>query len=190
MFIFHPRRKSLQLLDTLFTLACISSLSPVLLAQTATERELEIIARELLQTEKAPSNTLVQRYNMLHNKLRCTNETSDPSPGKCPKTFDGLLCWDEAELNEWAYAPCPMWVIGFLNDRGQAKKFCEANGEWRLKSKNGSNASYTDFMDCIVHRDSQLYMKHVPRVKFIGRIGFSMSLLALIVAIASLIFLK
>ena len=143
---------------------------------------------------------LVQQYHISENQRRCGlfnhTDLGNKRDGvrRCPRTFDGILCWEEAEPNSWAYTNCPDWFLGFYHDNGQqVRKFCEADGKWRLKAKNGTNSSYTDYTECMVpyrFRDLELYRAHLPRVKVIKIIGFSSSLLSLIVAIASLIYLK
>ncbi len=78
--------------------------------------------------------------------------------------------------------------------KGKAKKYCEADGTWILKMSvrlgNLSNISYTDYTDCINNRDKRLYLEHLPRVRLIGKIGFSLSLISLATAMVLLISLK
>ena len=139
---------------------------------------------------------LSQLTNINMNRERCSNESSRHSfaeENTCPNTFDGILCWDKYEANKWSYQPCPSWFIGFLNPNGNAKRFCQPNGQWALKKdKHGkhTNNSYTDYTDCIESNDTVLYLKHLPIVKLIGKIGFTLSLSSLIVAIILLISLR
>jgi len=109
-------------------------------------------------------------------------------------TFDGILCWAESLPNQLAKIDCPMWVIGFLNSKGKATKFCQSNGEWRPKARQVNNSTlsipFTNYTDCLNDRDHNVYIVHLPRVRLIGKIGFSLSMVTLIVAIIILILLK
>jgi hypothetical protein len=133
---------------------------------------------------------LYQAINIDLNRERCRDILPhEHNISKCPRTFDGILCWNETDPDMWSYAPCPTWFIGFVNKKAKAKRFCQANGKWTMKSTK--NISYTDYTACFEsNTDTSLYIKHLPIVKLIGKVGFTLSLASLVIAIVLLISLK
>jgi hypothetical protein len=136
----------------------------------------------------------IQLDNIFRNQQACNDSSYVRTNGSCPMTFDGILCWEESPADQWAKIDCPMWVIGFHNSKGKATKFCQSNGEWKPKARQVNNSSpsipFTNYTDCLNDRDYNVYIIHLPRVRLIGKIGFSLSLVTLIAAIITLLLLK
>jgi hypothetical protein len=63
--------------------------------------------------------------------------------------FDGILCWEQNEINTIAYQNCPSYVVGFINTQGYAKILCTSNGTWQKKSGE-TNKTYTNYESCIL----------------------------------------
>ncbi len=104
------------------------------------------------------------------------SQLSSSNELKCPKAFDQILCWEETPANTWATQDCPEWFvfkltyciydisylhmtsllrfIGFENRKGKAKRFCQADGTWRLKPN--TNVTYTEYRACIDDLDAKL----------------------------------
>ena len=158
------------------------------------------------------------REKMYENYLKCFDEPESSEElvtkpksdeKKCPKSFDQVLCWEETPPNKWAYQDCPEWVIGFENNKGKAKRFCQENGTWTLK--NNSNLTYTDYRACIENLDEKsllvtyclffyndsfrfkkfnFFKNNLPIVKLIAKIGNYLSVGSLIFAIILLLAFK
>lgn len=108
--------------------------------------------------------------------------------------FDGILCWNRTIAGTIAYASCPIFIIGFQNPKAYASRNCLDTGEWEPKrDDNGllTNRTYTNYTECLQpNKDDLLLRKHIPLIKLVAKIGCSISLVSLIIALILMLFLK
>ncbi|XP_046367158.1 secretin receptor-like isoform X1 [Haliotis rufescens] len=108
----------------------------------------------------------------------------------CNRTWDNVTCWDDAPAGEVIHQPCPSYINGF--DQGEfATKECLADGTW--SGYNGSSKPWTNYSTCskgTLQPLDHLITEHVPRVKLMYTIGYSVSLTFLILAVAIMVYFK
>ncbi|XP_040068618.1 parathyroid hormone/parathyroid hormone-related peptide receptor-like [Ixodes scapularis] len=100
----------------------------------------------------------------------------------CPRVWDGILCWESAPANTTARAPCPEYLDGFDTTR-TASKLCTENGTWYLNPLHGQ--TWTNYSQCFLAKTSDslsMFEPHLPTIKLISKIGYTVSFISLIVA--------
>ncbi|XP_015786558.1 parathyroid hormone 2 receptor isoform X2 [Tetranychus urticae] len=99
----------------------------------------------------------------------------------CPLTWDGLMCWPETPAGTQAILPCASYIDVF--DKNEtATRDCTINGTWFISPT--TNESWTDYTRCHPNNYSvnPPINEHLPHIKLISKIGYSVSLLTLIIA--------
>ncbi|XP_053205350.1 parathyroid hormone/parathyroid hormone-related peptide receptor-like isoform X2 [Panonychus citri] len=99
----------------------------------------------------------------------------------CPLTWDGLMCWPETPAGSQARLPCASYISVF--DKNElATRDCTLSGTWFIKES--TNQSWTDYTRCPlkVYPTSDQIDDHLHHIKLISKIGYSVSLLTLIIA--------
>lgn len=137
--------------------------------------------------------------------LQCITEMSKPKNKTglyCPATFDDIMCWPDTIAGTEAKQLCPAYFHGF-NRSGYAVKKCLPSGEWYVHPVQ--NTTYTNFTGCIPKQQPNLTAKgstvheltsvelaklHLKRMQFIYRIGYSLSLIFLVVATITMVSLR
>nr|AAD55777.1 glucagon receptor [Hoplobatrachus rugulosus] len=112
-----------------------------------------------------------------------------PSGLVCNRTFDNFACWPDAQPNTTINVSCP-WYLPWHNkvQHGLVYKQCGPDGQW-LETLNGS--APRDPREC--QRDKadmeaeDHFFKILERFQIMYTIGFSMSVAALILALAILV---
>ncbi|XP_073978597.1 diuretic hormone receptor-like isoform X2 [Rhodnius prolixus] len=106
-----------------------------------------------------------------------------PPADYCPRSWDGILCWPPSPSATIVYLPCFEELHGIKYDTSQnASRWCLWNGSW---------ANYSDYDSC-----SHLQIPPFAAdpglvvVTMIYLIGYGISLIALCVAVAILIYYK
>ena len=146
---------------------------------------------------------LMWRYHYHHQQQQqpvCKDNSNvynnNTSAGPCEATHDRILCWPETPANTLMERDCPGWYYGFV-ETGKATRLCRSDGTWNTllkKQPDGSFAegTYTNYHACVSHLSKQLEVLavHEPKLKMILRIGASLSLVLLTVAIVVLCVLK
>ncbi|XP_048769252.1 secretin receptor-like [Ostrea edulis] len=120
----------------------------------------------------------------------CLNSTYQTKPTltglHCPFVFDNIMCWPETEAGTVLEQACPDYINNF-DIRGKARRECLPNGEWYVNPR--TNRTWTDFNECTqLHvkdpGDEFLMLKdHLPTIRRLYMIGYSISLAVLSVAI-------
>ncbi|XP_077553709.1 secretin receptor-like [Haemaphysalis longicornis] len=122
----------------------------------------------------------------------------------CPRVWDGILCWESVPANTTARASCPAYLYGFDTSR-TASKFCTENGTWYLSPQHGQ--AWTNYSQCIMGRTSDsltmfehgsstiscfpiFLQPHLPTIKLISKIGYTVSFISLIIAFSILASVK
>ncbi|XP_052708061.1 secretin receptor-like [Crassostrea angulata] len=116
---------------------------------------------------------------------RCLQEHIVPRPAVsgpfCNQTFDNIVCWPDTKAGTMAEQNCPNYINNF-DTRAKARRECLPNGQWYVHP--GFNKTWTDFRDCLDKRKPvDPLMDHLPRIKNLYLIGYSVSLACLFVAV-------
>ncbi|XP_054933567.1 parathyroid hormone/parathyroid hormone-related peptide receptor-like isoform X1 [Dermacentor andersoni] len=130
--------------------------------------------------------------NSTDNKstLSFTGEDFTVSGSLCPRVWDGILCWDSVPANTTARVPCPAYLYGFDTSR-TASKFCTENGTWYFSLQHGQ--LWTNYSQCITGKTSDsltILEPHLPTIKLISKIGYTVSFISLLIAFTILASVK
>ncbi|WAQ93683.1 PTH1R-like protein, partial [Mya arenaria] len=113
---------------------------------------------------------------------------------RCPRTWDGVLCWPATVNGTTATAPCPDYVNG-ANIGANASKTCDGSGHWYIRPD--TNSTWTNLTLCFSEKYDDQYehvpeiiATHMPRIRLMYNIGYGISLAALIFAVAIISFVK
>ncbi|XP_018333835.1 secretin receptor-like [Agrilus planipennis] len=114
----------------------------------------------------------------------------------CPAFFDGIMCWPNTPANRTAEQQCPTYVIGIDKEKENASRFCTSSGQWYISEHN--HAYWTNYTQCYgsnkalvrmnISMDDEpdltgsLIAKYIWSIKTLSRVGYSISLITLIVA--------
>lgn len=112
---------------------------------------------------------------IIKDSHRKTKSTGGPV---CNTTWDGWLCWDEAEAG-LAEQSCPDYYKDF-DPHAMASKFCTETGEWFQHPE--SNRTWTNFTNCkanVTHQRTQAAMTHF----YLVMIGHVLSLVSLLISL-------
>ncbi|KRF79149.1 uncharacterized protein Dvir_GJ21197, isoform B [Drosophila virilis] len=101
----------------------------------------------------------------------------------CAGTFDGWLCWPDTAAGSSAYELCPDFITGFDPAR-YAHKECGEDGEWFKHPL--TNKTWSNYTTCVNLDD--LARNH--NVNLIYEVGYSISLLAILLSLAILSYFK
>ncbi|CAH0716096.1 unnamed protein product, partial [Brenthis ino] len=91
-----------------------------------------------------------------HSKYISTDEDSDLT-NYCPRTFDGIACWDDTPAGATAFQNCPSIIVGFDSNRLAYKK-CENDGHWL--SRDGE-IDWTDYTNCYDVKDLSIQVNNL-----------------------------
>ncbi|XP_061171159.1 secretin receptor-like isoform X2 [Saccostrea echinata] len=127
---------------------------------------------------KAKETCLLEIFNMNQSK----------SGLYCNQTFDNVVCWPDTRAGTTAEQNCPNYINNF-DTRAKAKRECLPNGQWYVHPDY--NQTWTDFTNCQIKEDPRgtngTLMRHLPVIDTISFVGYSVSLVCLLVAVAFLI---
>lgn len=100
----------------------------------------------------------------------------------CPSFFDRVTCWPRTPPNTTAVLPCFAELSGVPYDSSQnATRFCNADGSWD---------NYTDYDRCehVLATPMPSFEPSIELPSLIYFVGYSISLAALVVAVAVLVY--
>ncbi|XP_044731852.1 diuretic hormone receptor-like [Chrysoperla carnea] len=106
---------------------------------------------------------------------------------ECPPYWDSLLCWPATTINTSSIQPCFSEFNGIKYDvTKNASKWCHLNGTWDR---------YTNYSSCNdvirnANNDNQEFDPGIELTSYIYFIGYTISLLALTIAIAIFLYFK
>ncbi|GFT83442.1 hypothetical protein TNCV_232171 [Trichonephila clavipes] len=97
--------------------------------------------------------------------------------------WDGAFCWPYTAAGTLVVKPCPDYIHGF-NPNATASKFCSENGTWwRHPDLNLTWTNYTLCGNGIpAEDDGHVFVVHIPVIKAISQVGYSVSLTLLLIA--------
>ncbi|XP_077516369.1 secretin receptor-like isoform X5 [Amblyomma americanum] len=142
------------------------------------------------------SGTEMQIFILEEAKKKCNAADSSAvfdSGGSltCPQTWDGLLCWEETPAGTVAAMPCPDYVVGF-DSTEMATKRCLENGTWFYSA--ALNTTWTNYTRCtrqaFMSENISIFEPHLPTIKLISKIGYTVSLVTLVAAFVILSSIK
>ncbi|WAQ93516.1 CRFR2-like protein [Mya arenaria] len=94
----------------------------------------------------------------------------------CNSSWDNVSCWPRTPAGSHASIPCPSYLVG-INEANNATKYCNSNGTWASKA----------IYDLCIPEEEPLPMdqevNHLMAIRVIYNVGFSVSTLALVVAL-------
>ncbi|KAG5868657.1 hypothetical protein JTB14_015665 [Gonioctena quinquepunctata] len=107
----------------------------------------------------------------------------------CSTFFDGYLCWPNTTAGQLAVQPCSGHLLQSTDGKGgQAYMQCTENGTW-LELPD-AHRPYTNFTECgtfYIASSSpvvdSLYPEWIPRIKAISCVGYSVSMISLVISI-------
>ncbi|XP_071803791.1 vasoactive intestinal polypeptide receptor-like isoform X2 [Asterias amurensis] len=108
------------------------------------------------------------------------NSLPDDGSPRCNRTWDTILCWDEARVNTTAKLPCPSVHLANPEAPVFAYKTC-----W----PNGTFSEWTNYTLCTVHTEGEP-TPVLQYLRIVYSIGYSLSLLALVIAMAIFSYFK
>ncbi|KAK7473456.1 hypothetical protein BaRGS_00035285, partial [Batillaria attramentaria] len=109
----------------------------------------------------------------------------------CNRTWDNVMCWPDTAAGTVRYLPCPDYINRF-DQAEYATKHCLENGSWYVHPEFGK--PYTNFSTCITKGEKEpldeLIVLHMKKVKMMYTIGYSLSLTALVLAVAIMVYFR
>ncbi|XP_052811017.1 parathyroid hormone/parathyroid hormone-related peptide receptor-like isoform X2 [Mya arenaria] len=139
-----------------------------------------------------------QRRFLLEKEITCLTliQQDNYTQGidRCPRTWDGVLCWPATVNGTTATAPCPDYVNG-ANIGANASKTCDGSGHWYIRPD--TNSTWTNLTLCFSEKYDDQYehvpeiiATHMPRIRLMYNIGYGISLAALIFAVGIMVYIK
>ncbi|KAK5612269.1 hypothetical protein CRENBAI_018786 [Crenichthys baileyi] len=107
------------------------------------------------------------------------NSQYPPSSGLvCNRTFDNYTCWPDGFPNTTVSVACP-WYLPWYHkvQHGMVYQECDTNGHWVTKNTS----------ECDSHDSRLVYYRYI---KIMYTVGYSLSLVALVLALGILIFFR
>ncbi|KAM5135511.1 glucagon receptor [Mantella aurantiaca] len=145
----------------------------------------------LYQVPAASAQIMVYLHdNWKKYEMECQEKMlKEPLPSGliCNRTFDRFACWPDAQPNATINVSCP-WYLPWYNkvQHGFVYKHCGPDGQW-VESSNKQN----DLQECQQDKADLIaeenFMKTYERFRIMYTIGYSMSVAALILALAILV---
>ncbi|KAL3831317.1 hypothetical protein ACJMK2_023084 [Sinanodonta woodiana] len=102
----------------------------------------------------------------------------------CNVSWDEYSCWPATPGGTYAVIPCPGYLVG-IDEFSNATKYCNANGTWAPK------ATYDSCVRGPVELESWgIGESHLRATRIIYNVGFTLSTLALAVALAIFLYFR
>ncbi|GFO49705.1 parathyroid hormone/parathyroid hormone-related peptide receptor [Plakobranchus ocellatus] len=108
----------------------------------------------------------------------------------CNRTWDNLQCWPDTPAGEVAVQKCAAYIFRF-NQNEYVTRRCLDNGSWWVHPE--TQMSWSNYSACIKPNAKgvpMLIQEHIPRVKLMSTIGYSLSLTSLVIALTIMIYFK
>ncbi|XP_050504955.1 calcitonin gene-related peptide type 1 receptor-like isoform X2 [Diabrotica virgifera virgifera] len=129
----------------------------------------------------------IQQLNAIieEKRLNCTSagDFSYSNVLSCPVHFDGWSCWPETPAGTVANQSCPDFIQGFEPANTVYYK-CEEDGSWYFHEPY--NRTWVNYTTCVNTDD----LSFRTIVIIIHSVGYSISLVALLISLALLIYFK
>uniref|UniRef100_A0A8C9RZY3 Parathyroid hormone/parathyroid hormone-related peptide receptor n=1 Tax=Scleropages formosus TaxID=113540 RepID=A0A8C9RZY3_SCLFO len=151
-----------------------------------------------VSTECVDSDDVITRdeqiYLLIGARAKCErsirSQMGTVRDDDCAPEWDGIICWPKGKPSQLVSALCPDYVYDF-NHRGQAYRQCDPSGNWeQVPSINRTWANYTECTTYLLSSRRNQKEEVFQRLHLIYTIGYSVSLVSLLVAIAVLCYFK
>ncbi|XP_071777114.1 parathyroid hormone 3 receptor [Centroberyx gerrardi] len=110
--------------------------------------------------------------------------------GDCIPEWDGIICWPRSRAGQLVSVLCPEYIYDF-NHRGRAYRQCDASGNWeQVPSINRTWANYTECTTYLTSNHRSQEEKVFERLHLMYTVGYSISLVSLLVAVSILCYFK
>ncbi|XP_061086428.1 parathyroid hormone 3 receptor [Conger conger] len=120
----------------------------------------------------------------IHAQLDTVRDTD------CVPEWDGIICWPKGKPSQLVSALCPDYIYDF-NHRGLAYRQCDAWGNWeQVPSVNRTWANYTECTTYLLSSHKNQEEEVFKRLHLMYTIGYSISLVSLLVAVSILCYFK
>ncbi|XP_015253995.1 PREDICTED: glucagon receptor [Cyprinodon variegatus] len=139
-----------------------------------------IVSCSIQMSPAVTLDKLKDDWNQYKTECEHNNSQYPSSSGLvCNRTFDNYTCWPDGFPNTIVSVACP-WYLPWYNkvQHGMVYRECDANGQWVTK-KNTS--------ECDIHETNRPYYGYI---RIMYTVGYSMSLVALVLALGILIFFR
>uniref|UniRef100_A0A674CMB1 Parathyroid hormone/parathyroid hormone-related peptide receptor n=1 Tax=Salmo trutta TaxID=8032 RepID=A0A674CMB1_SALTR len=121
---------------------------------------------------------------IIHSQLAIVKEDD------CVPEWDGIICWPRGKPSQLVSVLCPEYIYDF-NHRGQAYRQCDASGNWeQVPSINRTWANYTECTTYLLSSHRSQEEEVFERLHLMYTIGYSISLVSLLVAVSILCYFK
>ncbi|CAM1307899.1 PTH1R (predicted) [Pycnogonum litorale] len=125
------------------------------------------------QEVKKQLNVLKKIYGKCKETQLESNVTDS---GSCGLYWDGMYCWPRTAIGTDSIQQCPSYVEKF-NNEGLMKRYCTENGTWIKDSNHTYDDCWKKQLD-----DITLTEEYLDEMKVIAVVGYSVSLLTLLIA--------
>ncbi|XP_077385327.1 glucagon receptor [Festucalex cinctus] len=139
-----------------------------------------LVSDSIQMSPAVTMDKLHESWKLYMDECERNNSRTPPSTVLvCNRTFDKYACWPDGLPNTTVSVSCP-WYLPWYHkvQHGLVYQECDANGQW-LTMKNTS--------ECDSSGPSQQYYGHI---RIMYTVGYSLSLVALVLALSILIFFK
>lgn len=100
----------------------------------------------------------------------------------CEATWDEIACWNYTKAGETAVRPCPDYIVANINVSAVATRVCADDGKWMWYPEK--NRTWSNYAQCLQLLSPDPGDQHETILQIFYTIGYGISLVALIVAIA------
>ncbi|XP_075218161.1 parathyroid hormone/parathyroid hormone-related peptide receptor-like isoform X2 [Lycorma delicatula] len=132
--------------------------------------------------DEATEDDELTKIQFLEARCRLNETRFEGGNQWCPPAWDGLLCWPATPAGNLISLSCPEYFQGF-NPLNKATRRCMEDGTWYFNYER--NSTWTNYSECFTEKISphhQILFKYVPIIKAVSQVGYSVSLITLIVA--------
>ncbi|KAL5006257.1 hypothetical protein ScPMuIL_015063 [Solemya velum] len=130
-----------------------------------------------------------QKIALYEATVNCLNSMSHyvnyQNDSECPMTWDGVMCWNATAPGTIAKQACPHYIAGFRTS-GFAVRICTENSTWYSNPLYIKNTSmgWTNYSSCFYPEQDPSIQEHMVRIRMMYTVGYGISLVSLLVALA------
>ncbi|XP_062381705.1 parathyroid hormone 3 receptor [Sardina pilchardus] len=135
-----------------------------------------------------------QIYLLIGARAKCERsiraQISSVKENECVPEWDGIICWPRGQPGQLMSVLCPAYIYDF-NHRGHAYRQCDTLGRWeQVASINRTWANYTECTTYLLANPGNQEEAVFERLHLMYTIGYSISLISLLVALFILCYFK
>ncbi|XP_057716624.1 glucagon receptor isoform X3 [Corythoichthys intestinalis] len=138
-----------------------------------------LVSGSIQMSPAVTMDKLQESWKLYMDECEHNNSRAPPSTVLvCNRTFDKYACWPDGLPNTTVSVSCP-WFLPWYHkvQHGLVYQDCDANGQWLTKNTS----------ECDSSGPSQQYYGHI---RIMYTVGYSLSLVALVLALSILIFFR